>query len=169
MTGRGVGQILGRPGDPRLWERHIHDARAYVELAEQANGPIPTPVPATWTWGDALGELDRRRPDARIVNLETSITVNDQCWPGKGIHYRMHPANIAVLKAARIDVCVLANNHVLDFGRAGLAETLDTLRAAGIATAGAGADLESARRSAVIDLGPRGRVLVAAACAASSG
>jgi poly-gamma-glutamate capsule biosynthesis protein CapA/YwtB (metallophosphatase superfamily) len=168
MTGRGVDQILGRPGDPRLWERHIHDACGYVELAERASGPIPAPVPTEWIWGEALDELDRRRPDVRIVNLETSVTVSDECWPGKEIHYRMHPANVAVLKAARIDVCVLANNHVLDFGRAGLAETLDTLRAAGIATAGAG-DLESARRPAVVDLGPRGRVVVAAACATSSG
>jgi poly-gamma-glutamate synthesis protein (capsule biosynthesis protein) len=169
MTGRGVDQILGRPGDPRLWERYIHDARGYVELAERASGPIPAPVPAGWIWGEALDELDRLRPDVRIVNLETSITLSDGYWPGKQIHYRMHPDNIAVLQAARIDVCVLANNHVLDFGPAGLVETLDILRAAGIATAGAGADLESARRPAIVDLGPRGRVVVAAACAGSSG
>jgi poly-gamma-glutamate synthesis protein (capsule biosynthesis protein) len=34
MTGRGVDQILRYPGDPRLWERYVHDARGYVELAE---------------------------------------------------------------------------------------------------------------------------------------
>ena len=34
MTGRGVDQILPAPGDPRLWERYVDDARTYVELAE---------------------------------------------------------------------------------------------------------------------------------------
>jgi poly-gamma-glutamate synthesis protein (capsule biosynthesis protein) len=33
----------------------------------------------------------------------------------KGINYRMHPANTPVLKAAKIDCCVLANNHILDW------------------------------------------------------
>lgn len=41
MTGRGIDQILGHPGDPRLWERYVHDARDYVRLAEAVNGPIP--------------------------------------------------------------------------------------------------------------------------------
>jgi poly-gamma-glutamate capsule biosynthesis protein CapA/YwtB (metallophosphatase superfamily) len=44
MTGRGVDQILGRPSEPALWETSIRDARRYVELAEQASGPIPRPA-----------------------------------------------------------------------------------------------------------------------------
>ena len=50
--------------------------------------------------------------------------MSDTHWPEKGIHYRMHPANMRCLTAAQIDCCVLANNHVLDWGYAGLAETL---------------------------------------------
>jgi poly-gamma-glutamate synthesis protein (capsule biosynthesis protein) len=169
MTGRGVDQILARPGDPKLWERYLHDARAYVELAERVNGAIPRPAPAAWILGDALGTLERTGPDVRIVNLETSITGSDDPWPGKQIHYRMHPDNLAALTSAAIDVCVLANNHVLDFGFGGLVETLETLRNAAVATAGAGADLEAARRPAIVDLGPRGRIVVVAACTPSSG
>lgn len=56
----------------------------------------------------------------------------------KGIHYRMSPPNAACLAAARVDCCVLANNHVLDWGRQGLEDTLDTMEALGIAAAGAG-------------------------------
>ena len=40
MLGRGVDQILPHPGKPMLHERMVHDARTYVDLAVQANGPI---------------------------------------------------------------------------------------------------------------------------------
>jgi poly-gamma-glutamate synthesis protein (capsule biosynthesis protein) len=169
MTGRGVDQILARPGKPQLWEAHVRDARRYVELAEEVNGPIPKPVPVDWIWGDALGKLEQLQADVRIINLETSITTSDDHWPGKAVHYRMHPANIASLTSAGIDVCVLANNHVLDFGHQGLAETLSTLEEAGIAAAGAGKDAGAARRPAIIDLGAGRRVAVAAVATPSSG
>src|SRR5690606_30593855 len=117
---------------------YVRDARVYVELAERASGPIPRSVPPAYIWGEVLEVLDGAQPDARIVNLETSVTTSDAAWPEKGIHYRMHPANVACLTVARLDCCVLANNHVLDFGYDGLIETLATLRSAGIGTAGAG-------------------------------
>jgi len=106
--------------------------------------------------------MDFRRADVRVVNLETSVTRNDVPWPGKSIHYRMHPDNVACLTTARIDVAVLANNHVLDWGREGLVETLETLRAAGMKPAGAGLDATEAAEIAVVDLDGRHRVLVAA-------
>jgi poly-gamma-glutamate synthesis protein (capsule biosynthesis protein) len=168
MTGRGIDQLLPQPGDPRLYEAHVTDARDYVRLAERAGGPIARPVSNEYVWGEALAEFDRRMPRLRLVNLETAVTTRDDAWPGKGIHYRMHPANIGCLTAARLDVCVLANNHVLDWGRDGLVETLRVLRAAGIRTAGAGTDDGQAAAPAVIEL-PGGRVLVFAAAAASSG
>ncbi len=128
MLGRGVDQILPHPGDPELREGWVKDARDYVELAEAANGPLPPlPVGFDWPWGDALRVLDAAAPDARVVNLETSITRSDDFAPGKAVHYRMTPENIPCLAAARPDVCVLGNNHVLDFGRRGLRETLRTV------------------------------------------
>jgi poly-gamma-glutamate synthesis protein (capsule biosynthesis protein) len=140
-----------------------------VALAETASGRIRRPVGFDYIWGDALAELEARRPDVRIVNLETAVTTADEPWPGKGIHYRMHPANVPCLVAAGIDCCVLANNHVLDWGRPGLIETLDTLRAAGIATAGAGRDGTGAAAPAVIGLPGGGRLLVCALALTSSG
>jgi poly-gamma-glutamate synthesis protein (capsule biosynthesis protein) len=162
MTGRGVDQILPNAGDPRLEEASIDDARRYVELAEAANGPIPRPVAFSYVWGDALAEPEWFGADVRIVNLETSITRSDLRWPGKGVHYRMSPENVACLTAARIDVCALANNHVLDHGRPGLVETLETLGRAGVQVAGAGLDLAQARRPAVAALAGAGRVVVIA-------
>jgi poly-gamma-glutamate synthesis protein (capsule biosynthesis protein) len=159
MTGRGVDQILPHPSPPELHEPYVTSALDYVELAEEENGPVPAPVDHAYVWGDALEVLDRARPDVRIVNLETSVTTSEKPLP-KGINYRMHPANVPVLLAAGIDCCTLANNHVLDWGEAGLVETLDTLAAAKIRTCGAGRDLQAAEAPAVLELGSGRRVLV---------
>ncbi|WP_405676755.1 CapA family protein [Streptomyces sp. NBC_00868] len=169
MLGRGVDQILPHPGDPALPEAYVTDARTYVELAEAVNGTIPRRAPFTWPWGEALDLLDAAAPDARILNLETSVTQSDDVAPGKAVHYRMHPANLPCLAAARPDASVLANNHVLDYGRPGLAETLDSLAAAGLRTAGAGQDLEEARRPAALSLSGNRRLLVHSLGMASSG
>jgi poly-gamma-glutamate capsule biosynthesis protein CapA/YwtB (metallophosphatase superfamily) len=170
MLGRGVDQILAHPGDPALRESYAGDAGAYVRAAESASGAIPAPVPPSWPWGDALRTLKESSPDVRIVNLETAVTRSDDFAPGKGIHYRMHPANVPALAVARPDVCVLANNHVLDFGRPGLEETLDSLARAGLAAAGAGRNADEAHAPAVVTVGRRaGRVLVFAIGMSSSG
>ena len=169
MTGRGIDQILPTPGDPRLHEAFVQDAERYVRLAEAVNGPIPRPVDLAYPWGDGLTELARLAPDVRIVNLETAVTTSDEYWPDKGINYRMHPANIGCLSAAGVDCCVLANNHVLDWGYAGLAETLATLEAAGLRYAGAGPDAAGAAAPAAIELANGGRVLLFAWASPSSG
>ena len=169
MTGRGIDQILPHPGDPRLHEPYVTDAKTYVELAEERNGLIAEPVAFSYIWGDALGELARVSPDLRIINLETSITRSDGYWKGKGINYRMNPANIPCLTAASIDVCALANNHVLDWGYDGLEETLRTLEKTGIKTAGAGSDLMTASAPAVVHVPGKGRVIVFSCGQESSG
>ena len=159
MPGRGIDQILPYPCDPRLHERYMGSAVDYVRLAEEATGPICRPVGMSYIWGAALEEMNRARPDARIINLETSVTRSD-AWAGKGINYRMSPENAECLRAAGIDCCVLANNHVLDWGEAGLLETLVTIDALGIKAAGAGRDLPAASRPAVLEIAGKGRVIV---------
>lgn len=168
MLGRGIDQILPHPSDPVLHEAYVRDARDYLALARRRGAEIPVPASFDYVWGDALKAFVARKPQLRIINLETSITRSDQAWP-KGIHYRMHPRNAPSLAAAGIDCCVLANNHVLDWGREGLLETLRTLRRLRIATAGAGADQAAARAPAVLPLGGGARVLVFAAATDDSG
>lgn len=160
MTGRGIDQVLPHPSGPELYEPYLRSARRYVEIAQRANGSFPIPVGFEYVWGDALTELEREAPDARIVNLETAVTRSEYYWREKGIHYRMHPLNAPCLSAAKIDCCVLANNHMLDWERAGLDETLATLKSCGIETAGAGANRARAESPAIVDLDERGRVVV---------
>ena len=160
MTGRGIDQVLPHPSDPLIHESYIISARGYVELAEKAHGPIQKPVDFSYIWGDALEELEQLQPDLRLINLETSVTTSDDYWEGKGIHYRMHPENIHSLTAAKIDYCSLANNHVLDWGYAGLTETLETLKKGNIHSAGAGLNLQEAETPAVMEVEGKGRVIV---------
>lgn len=159
MLGRGVDQIMPKPCDPALHETYMRSALGYVTLAEAVNGPIHRPVVPSYVWGAALEELLRLRPDARIINLETSITHSTD-YVAKGINYRMSPKNAACLKAAAIDCCVLANNHVLDWGRTGLLETLATLERLQIKAAGVGRTAEEAAAPAVLEISGKGRVLV---------
>src|SRR5215467_5126333 len=143
MIGRGIDQVLAHPCDPQLHESYGHSAMEYVHLAEAVNGPIPRRVDGSYVWGAALDELRREQPDGRIINLETSVTRSDD-FILKGINYRASPDNADCLAAAAVDCCVLANNHVLDWGRAGLSETLATLAHLGIKTAGAGRNPDEA-------------------------
>ena len=168
MTGRGIDQITPSPSDPVIYESYIHSAYGYVRLAEKVNGIIPKPVDSAYIWGDALAVFEGIKPDLRIINLETSVTTSDEYWP-KGINYRMHPENIACLTAARIDCCVLANNHVLDWGRAGLVETLNVLERVGIKQVGAGKNKDQAAAPAIFSIGGKGRLLVFAYGAKTSG
>jgi len=169
MTGRGIDQALPYPSYPRIYEDYVRDARRYLELAEEANGAIPIPVSFSYIWGDALGVLKSRAPDVKIINLETSVTRSDDYWHGKGINYRMHPENIGCITSAGIDCCVLANNHVLDWGYEGLKESLKTLGQAGLKWAGAGANLQEAATPALLEVAGKGRVIVISAGLESSG
>jgi poly-gamma-glutamate synthesis protein (capsule biosynthesis protein) len=160
MLGRGIDQVLADPCDPVLYEPSLSDARDYIALAETASGPIPRGVPPAYPWGDALDLLASARPDVRLVNLETSITRSPAYDRTKHIHYRVSPENASALAPARIDACTLANNHVLDWGRAGLFDTFATLDELGIARCGAGHDLAEALAPAILDLAGGARIAV---------
>ena len=168
MIGRGIDQVLSHPCRPILHESYVHSALDYVRLAEEANGLIPRSVAPPYIWGAALDELGRRRPDARIINLETAVTRSEDFAP-KGINYRVSPENASCLTAAGIDCCVLANNHVLDWGRAGLLDTLTTLERLQIEAAGAGRDLDEAGAPAALQITSKGRLLVFSFAAVTSG
>lgn len=169
MTGRGIDQILPHAGDPVLHEPVVRDARDYVRLAERHNGPIATPVEFAYPWGDTLDERRRWRPQLTLVNLETSITTSADHWHEKAVHYRMHPANLPCLTALGVDCAALANNHVLDWGYAGLEETLATLEHAGIPYVGAGRGLARAVAPAIFDTDVGQRVVIFAMGTGSSG
>ncbi|HYX46218.1 MAG TPA: CapA family protein, partial [Sphingomicrobium sp.] len=166
MLGRGIDQVLPQPAPPELHEPFVKSALDYVALAERRNGRIPRPIPFEYVWGEALGAF--AAADVRIINLETSVTRRGRPEP-KGIHYRMAPEHVPVLSVAGVDCCILANNHVLDWGCEGLLDTLDALHAAGIQTAGAGRDAAEASTPARITARDGRAVLVYALATPTSG
>ncbi|KAJ1631228.1 capsule synthesis protein, capa [Pavlovales sp. CCMP2436] len=169
MLGRGIDQVMQLSCDPVLYESHMRSALGYVRIAEEANGPIPRKMDSVYVWGDFLEVLERVAPDVRIINLETAVSESDEYWEGKGINYRLHPANVNALARLRVDIVALANNHMLNWGCRGLAKTLKTLADAGIRTAGAGVNRKSAAQPAVVLVGDERRVLVYSVGSTSAG
>jgi poly-gamma-glutamate synthesis protein (capsule biosynthesis protein) len=62
--------------------------------------------------------------DLAMVNMETAITTRGTEEP-KEFHFRAPPAALDAARAAGVDVLTFANNHVLDYGQVGLADTID--------------------------------------------
>jgi poly-gamma-glutamate synthesis protein (capsule biosynthesis protein) len=106
-------------------------------------------------YGDLLPVL--RRADLRIVNCECALTsASAPVWKS-GAVFKGEPAHAAGLTAVPFDVACLANNHVLDYGVAGLRETLRVLARAGIRTVGAG--LTDAQALAPLSLRVNGQAI----------
>jgi poly-gamma-glutamate capsule biosynthesis protein CapA/YwtB (metallophosphatase superfamily) len=93
--------------------------------------------------------------DLVVLNLECCISERGRRWaaPGKPFFFRAPPRAVELLVLLGVDCVTLANNHALDYGVDALADTLDHLAGAGIAAVGAGADLDQARRPAVLTAG----------------
>jgi poly-gamma-glutamate capsule biosynthesis protein CapA/YwtB (metallophosphatase superfamily) len=93
--------------------------------------------------------------DLVVLNLECCISDRGRPWdaPGKPFFFRAPPRAVELLALLGTDCVTLANNHALDYGVEALADTLNLLAAAGIATVGAGLDLEQARRPTILATG----------------
>ena len=93
-------------------------------------------------YGDLLPIL--RHADLRIVNVECALTDADAPVWKSGAVFKGSPAHVRGLAAVPFDVACLANNHVLDYGVAGLRETLRVLGQHDVQTVGAGLTEEDA-------------------------
>ena len=123
MLGRGVGQALARTPPEGLVAPEVRAVPGQADLV--------------------------------VLNLECCISERGRPWdaPGKAFLFRAPPRAVELLVLLGADCVTLANNHALDYGVDALADTLDLLAGAGIATVGAGPDLERARRPAILVAG----------------
>jgi poly-gamma-glutamate capsule biosynthesis protein CapA/YwtB (metallophosphatase superfamily) len=108
--------------------------------------------PARELFGPDLLEL-LATADGTLLNLECCLSDRGQPWPDRAFHFRGPPSAVEALLLLGVRCVSLANNHALDFGPRALQDTVHHLRSAGIAVAGAGPDLQAARRPAVLDVG----------------
>jgi hypothetical protein len=95
------------------------------------------------TFGPIAGVL--RRADLAVVNLETAVTDGGTPAP-KEFTFRAPPSAFTALKGAGVDVASMANNHGMDFGVAGLRDSLAAARAARFPVIGIGRDAAEAFR-----------------------
>jgi len=79
-----------------------------------------------------------------FANLETTISERGT-QNGCGYCFRADPKVVGGLVFAGVDVVSMANNHIWDYGRPALEDTLDYLAANDLSAVGAGRSLEEAR------------------------
>jgi poly-gamma-glutamate capsule biosynthesis protein CapA/YwtB (metallophosphatase superfamily) len=90
--------------------------------------------------------------DLTVVNLETSIGARGSPEP-KRFTFQAPPVAFDALAAAGVDVVTMANNHAMDFGSAGLADTLAAIAAdPPLDIVGVGADADEAFAPALVDV-----------------
>jgi poly-gamma-glutamate capsule biosynthesis protein CapA/YwtB (metallophosphatase superfamily) len=126
MLGRAVADRLARTQPERLWSADL------VELCASC--------------------------DALVCNLECCVSERGSPTArirGKPFFFRAPPVAIDTLRAIGVSAVSLANNHALDYEETALLDTLEHVRAAGIATTGAGPTAERARHGAVVAAGDR--------------
>jgi poly-gamma-glutamate capsule biosynthesis protein CapA/YwtB (metallophosphatase superfamily) len=121
-------------------------------------GDLILDVPQPDYWLDGIAPRVRAA-DVAIGHLEVPHTRRAPRLRGDIAAPGADPGHVAAIRRAGFHAVSLAGNHIADCGAEGIADTLDALDAAGIAHTGAGANLETALRPAIIG-SPRLRVAV---------
>src|SRR5690606_23217342 len=90
--------------------------------------------------------------DYNIVNLEAPVTESTSKILKTGPHLKSDKkSTIDILKNLNINLCTLANNHVLDYGEQGVLDTLNFCKENNIQTVGAGKNKEEAANVFYLD------------------
>lgn len=108
------------------------------------NVPLLKAGDAQALYNDLLPEL--QSADLRLANLECPLVRQLSPIRKTGPVFDAPPECLNGIKAGGFDLLCVSNNHILDHGEAGLQSTLQACRSAGVATVGAGANLEVAGR-----------------------
>lgn len=90
--------------------------------------------------------------DMFFANLETPVS-DRGTRIGSIYSFRSDPHTLAGLSYAGVDVVSLANNHIWDYSKDALLDTMQNLKNSGIAYAGAGEDYQAAHTPAILDVG----------------
>ena len=133
------------------------DAGTDHEEEEAASGTVTLTITAAGdcTFGGEVGSKGRRNfqkcveeygydyffrnvrhvfeaDDLTIVNLEGPLTTVEKAGKHGGFIFKGDPECVSILADSSVELCNLANNHILDYGKAGLKETAEVLADKGI-------------------------------------
>src|SRR5690349_13958773 len=106
-----------------------------------------------------------RQSTFSIVNFEG--TLNQQGYPGipkEGPRLALHAGAPAVLNSAGFRAVTLANNHAMDYGAEGLADTIRVCTESGLQHVGAGTNLQGAIESLRLCLPGDARLQILSFC-----
>ena len=133
--------------EPRVTIGMVGDIMPAGHVGRILKGEVPTQLQGV---GKLLGSAD-----IALANLEapltaagvaTSLKTPAELRARREFVFRADPeASLALLQTLGIDAVSIANNHILDYQAQGLADTKSLLRAAEIASAGAGSAREARR------------------------
>jgi len=87
--------------------------------------------------------------DYVFANLETPITTHTEPMGRKPYIFKISPEEAGMIAQLKIDIVSIANNHIMDYNEEGLRSTIEWLEEHNIKYAGAGSNLEEARKPAV--------------------
>jgi poly-gamma-glutamate synthesis protein (capsule biosynthesis protein) len=91
--------------------------------------------------------------DYVIGNLETPITTRGAAYTNKAYSFRLSPSSALSLKNLKLDAVTISNNHLMDYGKEGMEDTITFLDGLSIRHAGGGKNLFDARRPALLKCG----------------
>lgn len=116
----------------------------------------------TKQWNNSGHELDKcispelldrmNAADVMCVNNEFTFSTRGEPMEGKAYTFRANPERVSLLLEMGVDLALLANNHVYDYGKDAILDTFDTLTNAGIAYFGAGHNLKEAMKPYYVEL-----------------
>lgn len=92
-----------------------------------------------------------RKADIRVFNLETVVGSKGLMIKKSGPYLRCPEQCIRGIKALNPTVLSIANNHVMDFGKDGLLETIRIIEDNDIEWVGAGENSDSLKKSLIIE------------------
>lgn len=128
-----------------------YEKRGAVRIA--AGGDVGTGhKPPESAFSHVLDAL--RDADIRFAQVERLYSERGEYqWQSlaRKLEIRQPPAEAAVFKGVPFDVLSLASNHTGDYGPEAVEDTVDTFRALGIPTVGAGRNIAEARREVVLE------------------
>lgn len=103
---------------------------------------------------DSLAELRTSlgAADLAMVNLETALTRGGSPVPGKPFTWRAHAGALDAVAGAGVDLVTMANNHAVDYGEVGLADTLAAIDRSPIPVIGIGRDATEAFEPEILEV-----------------
>jgi len=153
----------------KLKKYHINTKEPYFETSQPIPNKFKISMVGDVMIGRTFNEYFRRDPkfdpfenkirkhlnDSKllIMNLETTLTNNIDKYPQKMFNYKLSPKYASILKNLSENVlCSLANNHILDFKRFGLIETIETLKSLGFKYTGAGLNISECQKLVTVSI-----------------